>query len=1079
MLVTSNYFKELPGKRPNIMFDIPITVNINARLKYTLHNQFFNQVKRTIVSRASKLDRDIHLVQIEKKIKERRVGTVNITEKKSKKLAEKSLVSDIDADEEILEKYKHYLNHPEYNIEKLYPNTRLGFLNEIQRRLLSIQFKVEDDASCKSKDKNKPFERMIHQEIVRRYINSYTPYRGILLYHGLGSGKTCSSISLIEGMMTSKRIYVITPASLQANYRTQIKFCGEQLFRSDHHWVFEKIDYISDYEKKKAFTELAGIQKASIELNKFIKERKGLWFIKEGKSSNFKDLSPKEQEDINLQIEIMIRAKYYFMNYNGLTMKSWTKNYKLTQDTNPFDNSTVIIDEVHNFINSVLNKLNLGKKSVSTELYEHIMDAENCRVILLTGTPYINYPSELGCLFNLISGYTKTVDVKVNSVSSVLTQNYFENLFKSDGLVDIIEYNPNNSVVRFVKNPYGFIKEPDGKMIYNERGEVYMSEFSDFVVKKLREQTDKLTVVSVSHSKFQRLPQTTKRFNELFVTPTNEMKLKELFQRRIVGLVSYLGDKRELMPDMIKSTDKDGKESDIHLEYITMSPHQVDVYEDIRKSERKQEEIERKNKKKKKDDKEVEKKSSYRVFSRSACNFSFPTEMPRPMPVKKKGKRGDSEETEFDEDELDAVTEEEKKNDERYNIDDIIEEKIEKKKNEDETDVDVYASKIAEVLKEFNTNPSQYFETNIEKYIKHSATNQTTLDKYSPKFVQMLKNMMNPDNQGCQLLYTNFRKLEGIGIFRIALLYHGYKELKIVKNANGDYTAVLKGMYDEHQYVDTKVFALYTGTETPEEREIIRNIYNNEHSKLPQTIQKDLKRIYKDLPDGNLYGEMIQLLMITASGAEGIDLKNVRFVHIMEPYWHHVRINQVIGRARRICSHANLPEEMQTVKVFMYLSVLPKEVMETDKYIDLKYIDNGLTTDENLYSIMERKHKLSQMFLDSLKEASIDCVVNYMSEGKGRCYHFPTQISNKNKLISELDYTQAATGEMTKQVSETPAQQHQIVVRRFKVDDQEMPFAVDEVKGIVYDYLPFMKTKGETKIRVGVLDKNKKLVLDN
>ena len=56
--------------------------------------------------------------------------------------------------------------------------------------------------------------------------------------------------------------------------------------------------------------------------------------------------------------------------------------------------------------------------------------------------------------------------------------------------------------------------------------------------------------------------------------------------------------------------------------------------------------------------------------------------------------------------------------------------------------------------------------------------------------------------------------------------------------------------------------------------------------------------------------------MITASGAEGISLKNVRYVHITEPYWHPVRIEQVIGRARRICSHKNLPEQYRTVEVF-------------------------------------------------------------------------------------------------------------------------------------------------------------------
>ena len=66
-------------------------------------------------------------------------------------------------------------------------------------------------------------------------------------------------------------------------------------------------------------------------------------------------------------------------------------------------------------------------------------------------------------------------------------------------------------------------------------------------------------------------------------------------------------------------------------------------------------------------------------------------------------------------------------------------------------------------------------------------------------------------------------------------------------------------------------------------------------------------------------GDIIKIFMITAAGAEGIDLKNVRFVHLIEPYWHPVRLEQVIGRARRICSHDQLPEKLRTVDVYLYL----------------------------------------------------------------------------------------------------------------------------------------------------------------
>ena len=46
---------------------------------------------------------------------------------------------------------------------------------------------------------------MKHQKIVRAYMNPETPYRGILLYHGLGSGKTCSAIAITEQFKQDKK----------------------------------------------------------------------------------------------------------------------------------------------------------------------------------------------------------------------------------------------------------------------------------------------------------------------------------------------------------------------------------------------------------------------------------------------------------------------------------------------------------------------------------------------------------------------------------------------------------------------------------------------------------------------------------------------------------------------------------------------------------------------------------------------------------------------------------------------------------------------------------------------------------
>ena len=73
------------------------------------------------------------------------------------------------------------------------------------------------------------------------YINVYSPYRGLLLYHGLGTGKTCSSIAIAEGLKLKKEIVVLTPASLIMNYREQLKSCGDILYKKKQKWGFDKI----------------------------------------------------------------------------------------------------------------------------------------------------------------------------------------------------------------------------------------------------------------------------------------------------------------------------------------------------------------------------------------------------------------------------------------------------------------------------------------------------------------------------------------------------------------------------------------------------------------------------------------------------------------------------------------------------------------------------------------------------------------------------------------------------------------------------------------------------------------------
>ena len=145
----------------------------------------------------------------------------------------------------------------------------------------------------------------------------------------------------------------------------------------------------------------------------------------------------------------------------------------------------------------------------------------------------------------------------------------------------------------------------------------------------------------------------------------------------------------------------------------------------------------------------------------------------------------------------------------------------------------------------------------------------------------------------------------------------------------------------------------------------------------------------------NNLGEIIRVLMITSSGSEGINLRNTRYVHIMEPYWHPVRTEQVIGRARRICSHQSLPNELQTVEVFIYIMIFTQQQLKSEYATELKLKDQSkfvpylpLSSDEKLL------------------EASIDCATHIQSNTKEGLVCLSFGQSDANHFSYNPNYSQ-------------------------------------------------------------------------
>lgn len=899
-----------------------------------------------------------------------------------------------------------------------YLNNRAKFIDFITSIFSKYDEELKDNkSSCSDKNDNN-FALMGHQKVIKDYISKYTPYRGILLFHGLGSGKTCSSIAIAEGLKQDKKVIVLTPASLRTNYVEELKKCGDDIYKKNQFWQFIPANDIT------TINTLSNILTLPSDI---ISKQGGAWVVNVKNPPNFENLNTSEKKSLDGQLNLMIRNKYKFISYNGIRnehLDMLSKNNTI----NPFDNKVIVIDEAHNFVSRIVNKIdkNFDDKNppLSIKLYNFLLNSKNSRVVMLTGTPIINYPNEIAILFNIIRGKIRTFSFKLNiKTDKKITNEFFDEIFgvkptklkfklTKNNIMDYFEYDSNTTTLTITRNPFGFINTTNTSIYegvkLNESGNINDSDFVKIIMKLLKKYNIDVYKDSIKSKSYKALPDKKDEFKRNFIDVNNNFINTNLFKKRILGLTSYFSDMQSLMPRYEKDTN-------FHVIKIEMSKYQFGRYESARVEERKTEKP-KKPGQSGKDELFDETPSTYRIFSRAYCNFVFPEKIKRPMPDnnwKTKLEKGieDMKDVKLpilDEDDLDAVSVEEKMDniDGRYDADDDLKVNVN------------YEKRIKSALKELNENKNLYLVENTQEIsaepdadadtdadtdadAKDEDKEKTGLQKYSPKFLKMLKtiedtnNAVNEDGvklKGLHLIYTQFRTLEGVGILKLVLEANGYTQFKIaMKNKEWvlDISEENKGK---------EMFALYTGTETVEEKEIIRNVFNGAWKFIPTSLSKQLTNISTN----NFYGEIIKILIITASGAEGISLKNVKYVHITEPYWHPVRMNQVIGRARRICSHEDLPEPERTVDVFLYLMTFNKKHLEGNDAIELRLKDKSkidnmtpVSSDELLYEISSLKEDLTNQILHSVKESSIDCFLHSKANQNLKCFTFNTNDPNK------------------------------------------------------------------------------------
>jgi len=856
---------------------------------------------------------------------------------------------------------------------------------------LPPQVEDPDPETCQKAAKlsTKELKTFQYQAFVRDYLQKASPYRGLLVYHGLGSGKTCTSIAAAEALYGAgnRKIFVMTPASLSGNYRGEMSKCGYFAFHQENYWTFLPVK-MSDVAQVTFLTETMGLP---IDL---IRKKKGAWVPDPTLPSNWQVLNAAEQTAITEQINRHIATRFNFINYNGLTenrIREWA-----CKTPHMFDGALIVIDEIHNLIRTINNTglekyykkeplepeykakdcLTGTKYRISYLLYRMLCNAVGVKIVALSGTPIINYPQELGIMANILSGDMRYAMANLSpSINLDLAKRFLDGHPEVD-LYDI-KVGKGINTVKLTPVPSGYRKVVDPAtnelrgFVYNEDGAAGLDEIKrerDLAGWLSRIELDmrkvlKGTKVMFDHPTFgvnQRLPDIEDDFVDTFInketlelTKPNDLVLIA----RLTGLISYY---KAGKPELVARVDKDV------LVEVEMSDRQLEQYTVVRNTELKQEERDRKGKQKpapadaKYAQAIAKQKGTFKIFSRAACNFVFPKEIPRPRPGSQEQAVVELGEAKSDDTDADIIGEEEQE------------------------DVEPAVKKKEEML----ANP--YLEAIRAALIALRAKGATVFDKtnlstYSPKFQAVIDNMSTA--KGPVLVYSQFKTLEGLGIFGLALEFQSnYIKFDLQPQANGHYALSPELLTPENR--DKKRFIMYTGDEKSEKRDLLKHIFNANWAKIPQELAKTIKELAG--AENNINGRIAQAFMITQSGAEGISLENVRQVHLMEPYWNYVRLEQVKGRAIRICSHKSLPFSERTVEVYTYITKFGAKQI-ANRSVDLTLInkDGGLTTDQAILSVSQDKRKLAESLFEAMKRGAVDCELNATENGVLACYRFP------------------------------------------------------------------------------------------
>ena len=711
-----------------------------------------------------------------------------------------------------------------------------------------------------------PFELSPHQLFVKNFLSFQTPYNSLLLYHSLGTGKTCSAIGIAEEMrafmkqagMKEKILFVASP-NLQGNFRKQL------------------------FDER-------GLQKIvnpnnPDEYTWNIESCVGNTFIQEMNPNQMAKNIPRERVVSN--INTIIHQYYEFMGYGQLanfitdvikvdTNSQYTEKEVRAMEVRNirrvFNNRLIIIDEVHNIRLTDDN----NNKTVASLLMKVAKYATNLKLLLLSATPMFNSYDEIIWLTNLMNLNDKRSTIDLRDV------------FDGKG-----EFKPatgkrvESGEELLVRKLTGYVSYVRGENPYVFPFRIYPKHFD------------------VAHTL------------SAFPYPTLQMNGKPV-DEPLRHVDVYLN------PSPINTYQMRA----YHFLMEQLKQRSFDVYDETGELMR-----------------EMPSFEDMDAFGYSLLQIPLQSlNMVYPNPM-------------FDD--------------------------VERRMATQELDLGQYRDLIHSCVGEKGLNGLMtYDELHKPNIIKCNFEYRLEMEKkygrvFSPqhiaKYSRKIANLCDVIRRSTGIVIVYSQYIDG-GIIPACL---ALEEMGFTRGGSSTWTKPLFKT-PPTEAVDSRTMqhrSAYTGDAFTQAKYLI---ISGDKNYSPNN-KADMKLV--TAPE-NADGSQIKVVFISKAGSEGLDFKNIRQIHIMEPWYNMNRIEQIIGRGVRNLSHCGLPFKQRNVQIFMHATVLDGG-------------ENAEAADLYVYRLAEKKALRIGRVTRLLKETAVDCILN-VGQTHFTSTHLETVEANKH-----------------------------------------------------------------------------------